>query len=338
MLRFLIVVLGSLLLVSCAVDSGTAASSAQGTSTAVWQVSHREANGAVVSVWGAAPDDVWAAGGRQGQSLLLHRTSGQWLPVANPGKALLWSVYGMSSSDVYAVGEGGLVLHWNGTAWKSVASGTTRTLFGVWAAAPGDVWLVGGDPWGSPGDAVLLRGNSNGFQPVALPKDLAPAALYKAYGAPMGGVVAIGEGGAVLRFNGEWHRDDVPTDHRLVSLWGGGGSQLFAVGGEAKGILLHYDGAHWDQVQGVQTGLELFGVFKAPGQKLFAVGAGPRIVEFSAGGQPQEASVPEDLDPSTVLHSVWGDGQGQVFAVGGTLFGNPNKLTGAILQLGAGTP
>ena len=47
----------------------------------------------------------------------------------------------VSSTDGWAVGDGGTILHWNGSAWASVASGTNLELQGVWGS--GGVWAVG---------------------------------------------------------------------------------------------------------------------------------------------------------------------------------------------------
>src|ERR1041384_804996 len=57
-----------------------------------------------------------------------------------PALAAVWAV---SASDVFAVGEGGVILRRSPTAWTQMTSGTTRKLNGVWAASSSDVWAVG---------------------------------------------------------------------------------------------------------------------------------------------------------------------------------------------------
>ena len=47
------------------------------------------------------------------------------------------------ASDVWAVGQAGTILHWDGSAWTSVPSGTTNGLLGVWGSGASDVWAVG---------------------------------------------------------------------------------------------------------------------------------------------------------------------------------------------------
>jgi hypothetical protein len=55
----------------------------------------------------------------------------------------LTSVWGSSASDVWAVGYGGLVIHYDGTAWSRVDAGTTNDLHGVSGTSASDAWLVG---------------------------------------------------------------------------------------------------------------------------------------------------------------------------------------------------
>src|SRR5438309_12107938 len=61
------------------------------------------------------------------------------LPQGNP----LWSVWGSASTDVWAVGEGGTILHWDGSTWSGVSSATRNILYGGWGTASADVWAVG---------------------------------------------------------------------------------------------------------------------------------------------------------------------------------------------------
>jgi hypothetical protein len=55
----------------------------------------------------------------------------------------LRGVWGTSWSDVYAVGMGGTILHYDGISWSSMTSGTSEELEGVWGTASNDVYAVG---------------------------------------------------------------------------------------------------------------------------------------------------------------------------------------------------
>jgi hypothetical protein len=72
-----------------------------------------------------------------------HRAGGPADP-AFPG--FLSGVAAQSSSNVWAVGRGPLIVHWNGTAWSKVSSpspGIDDVLYGVAAVSPTAAWAVG---------------------------------------------------------------------------------------------------------------------------------------------------------------------------------------------------
>lgn len=67
-------------------------------------------SGEILSAW-AGEDEVWLAG-RNGN--VFHKRSGAWQQVETGTKADFHSVRGNSAADVWIVGDGGKVLHWNG--------------------------------------------------------------------------------------------------------------------------------------------------------------------------------------------------------------------------------
>ena len=298
----------------------------------IWEVDHVEQDGVLTSVWGTGSGDVWAAGGRVGESLLLHDDGDGWAPVDVGADQLLWWIYGFSAADLYAVGEGGLILHYDGERWQRVESGTDATLFGIWGSSGSDVWIVGGDPTGEPGTAVVLRGHGTDFAVVDdIPAEVLPAALYKIYGGPLG-VVAVGSAGAIVAHDGvSWSRVDAPTREPIFSLWGRAPDDVFAVGGSSSREILHFDGDDWTRVEGVSVGPGLSGVFTAPDQPMIAVGPSATIVELDGSGLELEPSLP-GLPSAPDLHGVWGDGTGTAFAVGGDLFAYPALTSGVILR------
>lgn len=55
---------------------------------------------------------------------------------------VLQAVWGTSKNDVWAVGSGGTIVHYDGTAWSASKSGLTNTFNAVWASGPDDVYVV----------------------------------------------------------------------------------------------------------------------------------------------------------------------------------------------------
>ena len=58
----------------------------------------------------------------------------------------LTSVWGSSSSDVYATGDNGTLLHYDGVAWKSTPGiGIDKQINKVWGSSSDNFFLLGGD-------------------------------------------------------------------------------------------------------------------------------------------------------------------------------------------------
>ena len=281
-----------------------------------WTVDQRTSDGVLLGVWGSGPHDVWAVGGQADRPLVLHGDGTSWARVAAPGSSLLSNVYGFSDSDVYAVGEHGLVIHYDGQTWTQVESGTDAPLFGIWGASGADVWVVGGSP-----APVVLRGTAAAFTAVALPPDLAPSTVFKAHGFAANDVFMVDTTG-VLRWNGlDWRRDAVPTTEPLLSTWGRGPTDVYAVGGRTAGDIIHFDGRQWSLVAQLPIGAGLPGVYAAPDGTTLAVSTNGCIFELADQGVVQSQLV------GTALHGVWGD-----YVVGGDLLAYPDAMTGVIFR------
>jgi hypothetical protein len=61
----------------------------------------------------------------------------------SPTAENLRDVFGFSTGEVFAVGNNGTILRFDGSAWSAMASGTTANLVGVWGSAPDDVFVTG---------------------------------------------------------------------------------------------------------------------------------------------------------------------------------------------------
>ena len=64
------------------------------------------------------------------------------------------AVWGSTARDVWAVGAGGVILRWNGSAWSRARGITTSSLHAIWGQRSYDVWAAG--------DAGTLQGSWKG--------------------------------------------------------------------------------------------------------------------------------------------------------------------------------
>ena len=63
--------------------------------------------------------------------------------VASGTDRFLYGVWGSGPNDVFTVGDGGVILHFDGVRWSPMESGTTARLQSVWGSGPSDVFAVG---------------------------------------------------------------------------------------------------------------------------------------------------------------------------------------------------
>jgi hypothetical protein len=75
----------------------------------------------------------------------MHYKQGAWVQVPS-GLTMtvdLYAVWGSATNDVFAMGDSGTILHWDGMQWNGVNSGTTSFLISAWGSAPLNIWAVG---------------------------------------------------------------------------------------------------------------------------------------------------------------------------------------------------
>jgi hypothetical protein len=114
---------------------------------AQWTESFETIDNGLFGIWVGASNDVWVVGeGFDHEGYLLHYDGTRWTqtfrrtPEGNVEPPLS-DVWGSSGSDIYAVGEGG-ILRYDGTSWTPI-NPTPGTR--VWGTSTGDVFVLGGD-------------------------------------------------------------------------------------------------------------------------------------------------------------------------------------------------
>lgn len=139
---------------------------------------------------------VWydgAAGAIVGEEGILGRlVEGAWEFTQESERRAFYGVSGTSANDIWAVGEKGTVLHWDGTAWndESPAGVSSKGIWAVWAPNASNVFIVGAN-----GLAMVRRDG----QWVDLPTGVTRT-LYAIGGTGLNDVWAGGSFGTVLRY------------------------------------------------------------------------------------------------------------------------------------------
>lgn len=181
------------------------------------------------AISGSAPNDIWAVGVN---GTVLHWDGTSWSPRAISGTSSLHGVYtpsasdtwivgdggktyryvpansgwqvdmnaggalfaisGTGPSDIWAVGQTGTALHYNGAAWVAVLTSTTQDLYALWASAANDVWFVGANGTALRWDGFMVRNASTGLS----------GTLRAIWGADAMNIFAAGDAGRLFQFNG----------------------------------------------------------------------------------------------------------------------------------------
>jgi hypothetical protein len=244
--------------------------------------------------------------------------SGGWCSSSpQPGVIDLNGVWGSGPDDVWAVGAGGVIDHWNGSAWSIVDSATTQGLVGVWGSGPDDVWAVGTG-------GVIDHWNGTVWSPSATASGVGTSNLLGVWGSGPDDVWAVGQGSLILHWAGTvWSvaRDAVGLAV-LVGVWGSGPSDVWAVGADAFGdpLVLRWDGAAWstDTAASKLGLLEFDQVWGSGPNDVWAVGMGNGVcfgcsqVIVHWNGTAWSTATPKTYD----LHGIWGRGANDVWAVG----------------------
>lgn len=100
------------------------------------------ANNVIVSaVWGTLGGDVWIVG--TGGLIYRKPPGGAWTQVTSPTTTFLYWVFGTSANNVWAVGDFGVTLHFDGTSWKTVTVAATTSLRAIARVPGGGLRMVG---------------------------------------------------------------------------------------------------------------------------------------------------------------------------------------------------
>lgn len=229
------------------------------------------------------------------------------LPTA-VGNKNLRTIWGANPNNIWVAGEGGLILHYDGSSWSSAASPTTDNISALWGNAKKGFY-------GATAKSNLLGMQDSQWQILPESGQLTSQPLLALWGND-DGVLATGQVGSFLRHDGsKWTL--LPSDSRLRTttpnaLWGSASNDVWAVG--AGGLLAHFDGITWaPHAQSEQlTGSTLYGLTGSGPQDIWAVGTGGSRLHYDG---IQWTKSPADGVAET-LYAGWSISRTNAWAVG----------------------
>ncbi|MGI5865588.1 MAG: WD40/YVTN/BNR-like repeat-containing protein, partial [Myxococcales bacterium] len=214
--------------------------------------------------------DYWMSGAPK----RILRTSGTPANLADVGWAPpenLFDIKALSDTDVWGVGVGGVIVHWDGTSWQSTSVPTDGdALNSLWPIAPDDIWAA-------TTNGVIAHYDGTSWTTSSL----SYAACFGLWASGPDDVWCVGTGGdgygSTYHWDGtSWTNVPIPTNGWVYDVWGFAPNDVWAVGTSG---CLHWDGTSWTNVP-VPTTRFLYGVWGADPNDIWAVGSGGVILHW----------------------------------------------------------
>ncbi len=231
----------------------------------------------------------------------------------------LLDIHGTGAGDVWAVGFGGVVLHYDGDGWTQTVEDESVDLLHVWDSSPGgEIWLVERTGWAETEQRRLLRGRPGSWQEVD-PGKLEGELVDRPWGTGPGDIWVTGytgeEGdryGVIHHFDGaSWSSPAAGTGGHLDCVWGSGRDDIFVAGNDGSGYggyIAHFaDGQFdWNEYPDSWIG----GLWGSGPNDVWA--AGEDLLHYDGSEWTPTEKPPE----YHMFHGVWGSGPDDFWAVG----------------------
>ena len=141
------------------------------------------------------------------------------------------AVWGTSANNVWVVGAGGSIMHWDGALFSPVQSGTGSDLFSIWGSGPNDIWV------GST-SGLVLRWNGTTFTPTAITGSQDVAGIW---GSGANDVWFLDGTATLRRWNGStFAAVSTGAGVALTALWGSSANDFWVT--TTNGTVLHWLG------------------------------------------------------------------------------------------------
>jgi hypothetical protein len=209
---------------------------------------------------------------------------------SSPDKVDILDIWGSSATDVWAVGDLGRVLRYDGTKWSKVSVTTDEALFAVWGASAQNVWIGGGSGAMLHYDGATLNNET--------PKTV--GIIQEIWGSSKDDVWAAVSEDHLLHHDGKaWVPVAAPLESFTV--WGSGPADVFA--GSFHGNILHYAGTDWTPFQPPpgETNEVVTGIWGSSDVDVWAVTDFGKVLRFDGTGWKEVKTV-----NSMPLEAIWG--------------------------------
>jgi hypothetical protein len=222
--------------------------------------------------------------------IILSNNGSDWTQDVSPTINTINGLWGASVSDVFAVSDQGVILHFDGHTWSEMPDTGTAgiDLFSVWGVTGSNVYAGGTD-------GILFNFDGRVWSPI--PNMPTSEDIRALWGSSSSDIFLTGSSGEIIHFDGkQWALQDSTGGVSLNALWGDSSGDVFAAGQTGK--IFHFDGTNWTEITPLGISIEsINAIWGSPSGKVyFAAQSGDILILERQGTFPPVvlASSPSD--------------------------------------------
>ncbi|MEJ2595360.1 MAG: T9SS type A sorting domain-containing protein [bacterium] len=157
-----------------------------------------------------------------------------WMPEQTGAEDDINGSFIVSDDNIWLVGVGGLILHYDGTTWTIIDAGVSDDLFDIYFTDASNGYAVG------EGGLVMYYDGANWSESDAgVSADLNAVTFLDADNG-----YAVGEDGTIVKYSGgAWTEETSPGSDDLFAIFALAADDIKAAGSD--GVIYHYDGMEW---------------------------------------------------------------------------------------------
>lgn len=186
----------------------------------------------------------------------------------------LYGIDSTATDDVWTVGSGGAIYHWDGDSWSEDVSPTSETLLAVSAVASGDIWAVGEN-------GTVVHYDGSGW---SLSTDLGGYTLYGLDMVSASEGWIVGSDGKIFSYNGSSWTEfaDLGTwNLRDIDMLYADDGWLIAEEGGSNTRTYHWNGSNWSTYYDLGTDLAMFSIDIISATDVWLTGYGDRVYRWN---------------------------------------------------------
>jgi hypothetical protein len=199
------------------------------------------------SIIAFSEDDIWIA--MDGDQVARHNGITQGITYCMPVSFSIKKLWGQSPNSMYAVGDGGKIVFYNGTLWSRIESGTELNIYDIWGdynnrKSSYEIILVAAQQFVGPERKILTIKN-NSVEELST-SNITEGSIHGIWFKPGRIYYVVGNGiytkNEIEENNWDASLDDL-TPYYTYGVRGSGLNNIFICG--SYGEMLHFNGANW---------------------------------------------------------------------------------------------